>query len=41
MAESLSEAYIVAPPEFILDRDAQAVPLTRLANALRAWMTQA
>jgi hypothetical protein len=41
MAETLSEAYIVAPPEFILDRDAQAVPLTRLANALRAWMTQA
>jgi hypothetical protein len=41
IAESLSEACIVAPPEFILDRDAQAVPLDRLANALRAWMTQA
>jgi hypothetical protein len=39
IAESLSEAYIVSPPEFILVRDAQAVPLDRLANALHAWIT--
>lgn len=41
IAESLSEAYLVAPTEFILVRDAQAVPLERLGAALFAWMSQA
>ena len=40
IAEWISEAYIVAPPEFILDRDAQAAPLDRLAKALHTWITQ-
>jgi hypothetical protein len=41
IAERLSEAYLVAPPEFILVRDAQPVPMERLGMALLAWMTQA
>jgi hypothetical protein len=38
IAESLAEACIVAPPEFILDRGVQPVPLGRLADALHAWV---
>jgi hypothetical protein len=38
IAEGLSEAYIVAPPEFILVRDGPPVPLERLGAALLAWM---
>ena len=41
IAESISEAYLVAPPEFILMRNAQPVPVERLGAALLAWMTQA
>jgi hypothetical protein len=40
IAESLSEAYIVAPPEFILMRNAQPVPVDRLGKELIAWMAQ-
>jgi hypothetical protein len=38
MAESLSEAYVVAPPEFALWQAKEPVPLDRLDNALRSWM---
>ena len=40
IAESLSEAYIVAPPEFILVGGAQPVPLDHLRDALHDWITQ-
>ena len=39
VAESLSEAYLVAPPEFILDQSSGPVPLDRLAGALHSWMS--
>jgi hypothetical protein len=39
LAESLGQAYVVAPPEFALWREAQPVPLDRLGAALRAWIT--
>ena len=38
VAESLSQAYVVAPPEFGLWKETEPVPLGRLAGALRAWM---
>jgi hypothetical protein len=38
LAESLGQAYVVAPPEFALWREAQPVPLDRLGAALRSWM---
>ena len=38
LAESLSEAYVVAPPEFSLWHEAQPVALDRLGAALRAWI---
>jgi len=38
LAESLSEAYLVAPPEFGLTRDPGPVAIDRLAAALRAWI---
>jgi len=38
LAESLSEAYIVAPPEFPLGRERGPVTLDRFADALRAWI---
>ena len=39
IAESLAEAYLIAPPEFILVRDAQPVHLEVLGAALLTWMT--
>ena len=38
LAESLGQAYVVAPPEFALWRETQPVPLDHLAAALRAWI---
>jgi hypothetical protein len=38
LAESLSEAYIVAPPEFALGHETEPVALDQLATALRAWI---
>jgi hypothetical protein len=38
VAESLSQAYVVAPPEFALGQEAGPVPLERLGAALRTWI---
>jgi hypothetical protein len=38
LAESLSEAYVVAPPEFSLWHEAQPGALDRLGAALRTWI---
>ena len=38
LAESLSEAYVVAPQEFPLGHETTPVALDRLATALRAWI---
>jgi len=38
LAESLSEAYLVAPPEFALAHENALVTLDQFASALRAWI---
>jgi len=38
LAESLSEAYVIAPPEFDLGPQTGSVSLVHLGDALRAWM---
>jgi hypothetical protein len=38
IAESLSQAYVVAPPEFTLEQDSGPVSLDRLGHALRNWI---
>jgi hypothetical protein len=38
VAESLSQAYVIAPPEFALWKETEPVPLDRLGDALRAWI---
>jgi hypothetical protein len=38
IAESLSQAYLVAPSEFTLEQDSGPVSLNRLGNALRNWI---
>ena len=38
LAESLSEAYVVAPPEFTVGHEAAPVTLERFADALRTWI---
>ncbi len=38
IAESLSQAYIVAPPEFTLEQESEPVSLNRLGHALRSWI---
>ncbi len=38
IAASLSQAYVVAPPEFTLSQDSGPVTLDRLRKALCAWM---
>jgi hypothetical protein len=40
LAESLSQAYVVAPPGFSLSDGTEAIPLDRLRSALRNWITQ-
>ena len=39
LAESLSEAYVIAAPEFSLLREAQPVPLERFRSALIEWLS--
>ncbi|MFY9852460.1 MAG: hypothetical protein WAK26_01125, partial [Terracidiphilus sp.] len=39
LAESLSQAYVVAPREFTLWQEMEPVTLNRLHHALRAWIT--
>lgn len=39
LAEALTEAYVIAPPEFISFRETQPVPLERLGSALTEWMS--
>ena len=39
LAESLSEAYIVAPPEFALAHEKAPLAVDQFASALRAWIT--
>jgi hypothetical protein len=39
VTESLSEAYVVAPPEFALWREVEPVTLDRLRAALTHWLT--
>ena len=39
LAEALAEAYVIAPPEFILFRETQPVPLERFRSALTQWMS--
>ncbi len=39
LAESLSQAYVVAPPEFTLSQQTEPVSLDRLGHALRNWIT--
>jgi hypothetical protein len=38
VAESLSQAYLVAPPEFTLEQESEPVSLNRLGRALRNWI---
>ena len=38
IAESLSQAYVVAPPEFTLEQESEPVSLYRLGHALRNWI---
>jgi hypothetical protein len=40
LAESISQAYILAPPEFTLSDAAEPVSLNRLNGALHDWITQ-
>ena len=39
LAESVSQAYVVAPPEFTLGQQTGPVTLDRLGHALRTWIT--
>jgi hypothetical protein len=38
LAENLSQAYVIGPPEFTIWKEAEPVPLDRLGDALRAWI---
>ena len=38
LAESLSQAYIIAPPEFDLSQQTEPVTIDRLGHALRTWI---
>jgi hypothetical protein len=39
LAEGLSEAYVVAPPEFPLWHEPEPIPLDRFRTAMKAWLT--
>lgn len=39
VAESLSEAYVIAPPEFALFREAQPIPYGHLRTVLAEWLS--
>lgn len=38
LAESLAQAYVVAPPEFSFGAETEPVPISRLAQALHTWI---
>ena len=38
VAVSLSQAYLVAPPDFSMGKETAAIPLDRLAQALQKWI---
>jgi hypothetical protein len=38
IAESLSQAYIVTPPEFTLEQESEPVSLNQLGHTLRSWI---
>jgi hypothetical protein len=38
IAESISEAYVVAPPECTLWQEAEPVSIDRLSHALHTWI---
>jgi hypothetical protein len=38
VTESLSQAYVIAPPEFNLWKETEPVPLDQLGDTLRAWI---
>jgi hypothetical protein len=38
LAENLSQAYVVASPEFALWKESEPVPLPRLGSVLCNWM---
>ena len=38
LAESLAQAYLVAPPEFALDKQTEPVSLEQLGRALCNWI---
>jgi hypothetical protein len=39
VAESISEAYVVAPPEFTLGMETEPIKLDRLRDALCRWIS--
>ena len=39
IAEDLSEAYVIAPPEFALWREPEPVPIDRLRDSLAHWLS--
>ncbi len=39
IAEGLSQAYLIAAPEFVISPDVQSVSLAKLRAAVREWMT--
>ena len=40
IAESLAEAYLVAPPEFALRDTVEPIPVETLAESLRSWLAE-
>lgn len=38
LAESLAQAYVIAPPEFSFGAETEPVPISRLAQALHTWI---
>ncbi|SPE17553.1 hypothetical protein SBA5_1020011 [Candidatus Sulfotelmatomonas gaucii] len=39
IAESLGEVYLIAPPEFALRETTEPLPMDRLADSLRSWLS--
>jgi hypothetical protein len=39
LAESLSEAYVIAPPDFSLFREAQPIPVDKFRSCLTEWLS--
>ena len=38
LAESISQAYVIGPPEFALLQETEPIPLARLRDELRSWI---